>query len=126
MLELDEKVGMVLMLQKGTFIRPLPEDGSVTPLSPLRIRAEIFYHAVPFTKILFMANLSLGLLALGWWVYSCVMQEGDKVRNWRSRWRQIWVGAVWMACLFHWTSYLLRWYIGGRIPLGNGHETMLF
>ena len=44
-LELDEKVGMVLMLQKGTFIRPLPEDGSVTPLSPLRIRAEIFYHA---------------------------------------------------------------------------------
>ena len=31
-----------------------------------------------------------------------------------------------MACLFHWTSYLLRWYIGGRIPLGNGHETMLF
>ena len=50
-LELDEKVGMVLMLQKGTFIRPLPEDGSVTPLSPLRIRAEIFYHAVPFTKI---------------------------------------------------------------------------
>lgn len=125
-LELDEKVGMVLMLQKGTFIRPLPEDGSVTPLSPLRIRAEIFYHAVPFTKVLFMANLSLGLLALGWWVYSYVMQEGDKVRNWRSRWRQIWVGAVWMACLFHWTSYLLRWYIGGRIPLGNGHETMLF
>ena len=73
-----------------------------------------------------MANLSLGLLALGWWIYSCVMQEGDKARNWRSRWRQIWVGAVWMACLFHWTSYLLRWYIGGRIPLGNGHETMLF
>ena len=125
-LELDEKVGMVLMLQKGTFIRPLPEDGSVTPLSPLRIRAEIFYHAVPFTKILFMANLSLGLLALGWWIYSCVMQEGDKARNWRSRWRWIWVWAVWMACLFHWTSYLLRWYIGGRIPLGNGHETMLF
>ena len=125
-LELDEKVGMVLMLQKGTFIRPLLEDGSVTPLSPLRIRAEIFYHAVPFTKILFMANLSLGLLALGWWVYSYVMQEGDKARNWRSRWRRIWVWAVWMACLFHWTSYLLRWYIGGRIPLGNGHETMLF
>lgn len=125
-LELDEKVGMVLMLQKGTFIRPLPEDGSVTPLSPLRIRAEIFYHAVPFTKILFMANLSLGLLALGWWVCSYVMQEGDKTRNWRSRWRRIWVWAVWMACLFHWTSYLLRWYIGGRIPLGNGHETMLF
>ena len=125
-LELDEKAGMVLMLQKGTFIRPLPEDGSVTPLSPLRIRAEIFYHAVPFTKILFMANLSLGLLALGWWIYSCVMQEGDKARNWRSRWRWIWVWAVWMACLFHWTSYLLRWYIGGRIPLGNGHETMLF
>ena len=50
-LELDEKVGMVLMLQKGTFIRPLPEDGSVTPLSPLRIRAEISimrYHSLKF------------------------------------------------------------------------------
>lgn len=125
-LELDEKVGLVLMLQKGTLIRPLPEDGSVAPLSPLRIRAEIFYHAVPFTKILFMANLSFGLLALGWWVYSYVMQEGDKVRNWRTGMRKIWIGTVWIVCLFHWISYLLRWYIGGRIPLGNGHETMLF
>ena len=39
-----------------------------------------------------MANLSLGLLALGWWVYSYVMQEGDKARNWRSRWRRMWMG----------------------------------
>jgi hypothetical protein len=80
-LELDEKVGMVLMLQKGTFIRPLPEDGSVTPLSPLRIRAEIFYHAVPFTKILFMANLSLGLLALA----EEAMKKEEKERKKRAK-----------------------------------------
>lgn len=30
------------------------------------------------------------------------------------------------ALLFHLTGYLLRWYIGGRIPLSNGPETMLF
>ena len=27
--EADEKVGLILMLQNGTLIRPLPEDGSV-------------------------------------------------------------------------------------------------
>lgn len=30
------------------------------------------------------------------------------------------------ALLFHLTGYLLRWYIGGRIPLSNGYETMQF
>lgn len=30
------------------------------------------------------------------------------------------------ALLFHLSGYLLRWYIGGRIPLSNGYETMQF
>ena len=30
------------------------------------------------------------------------------------------------ALLFALTGYLLRWYIGGRIPLSNGYETMYF
>ena len=33
--EADEKVGLILMLQNGTLIRPLPEDGSVEPVSDI-------------------------------------------------------------------------------------------
>ena len=56
--ETDEKVGLILMLEKGTFIHPLPTDGSVQPLSELEVKAELLYNRIPFSKILFMINLS--------------------------------------------------------------------
>lgn len=37
---------------KGTFIQPLPTDGSVQPLSELEIKAELLYNRIPFSKIL--------------------------------------------------------------------------
>ena len=61
--ETDEKVGLILMLEKGTFIHPLPTDGSVQPLSELEVKAELLYNRIPFSKILFMINLSLGVLS---------------------------------------------------------------
>ena len=125
-LELDEKVGMVLMLNRGTFIRPLPDDGSVTPLPEPKIRAELFYNAVPFTRILFMANLSFGVLGFLLCLYVYLRKNG----RWEGRpcvWgRRGLAVAAYLSCAFHWTGYLLRAYIGGRIPLGNGYETMLF
>lgn len=34
--------------------------------------------------------------------------------------------SLYAAFLFQLFGYGLRWYIGGRIPLGNGYETMQF
>ncbi|MBO4975317.1 MAG: cytochrome c biogenesis protein ResB, partial [Bacteroides sp.] len=61
--EADEKVGLILMLQNGTLIRPLPEDGSVEPVSDTKIQAELLYNRIPFSKLLFMFNLTVGMLA---------------------------------------------------------------
>ena len=125
-LELDEKVGLILMLREGTLIKPLPEDGSVTPLSGTAIKAELLYNKIPFSKLLFMINLTLGILSFGGLLYLGLRREDAPISN---AVRVIKCGFVWLlfaSCLFHWIGYALRWYIGGRMPLGNGYETMLF
>lgn len=125
-LELDEKVGLILMLREGTLIKPLPEDGSVTPLSETAVKAELLYNKIPFSKLLFMINLTLGILSFGGLLYLGLRREDAPVSN---AVRVIKCGFVWLlfaSCLFHWIGYALRWYIGGRMPLGNGYETMLF
>lgn len=117
--ETDEKVGLILMLNQGTLIRPVP---SGTPrLSKAKIQAEIFYNRIPFSKILFMANLTLGMLAFGLMLY----------RMLKNRPAMPWAGcllgiALYCATAFHAAGYGLRWYIGGNIPLSNGFETMQF
>lgn len=125
-LELDEKVGLILMLREGTLIKPLPEDGSVTPLSETVVKAELLYNKIPFSKLLFMINLTLGILSFGGLLYLGLRREDAPVSD---AVRVIKCSFVWLlfaSCLFHWIGYALRWYIGGRMPLGNGYETMLF
>ena len=125
-MELDEKVGLILMLREGTLIKPLPEDGSVTPLSETAVKAELLYNKIPFSKLLFMINLTLGILSFGGLLYLGLRREDAPVSN---AVRVIKCSFVWLllaSCLFHWMGYALRWYIGGRMPLGNGYETMLF
>ena len=112
-LETDEKVALVLMLCQGTLVRPLPADGSVEPLSDVAVRAELIYNRIPFSKILFMFNLTLGFLSFGWLLA-------------RGKWGNVWRIALTISLLFHAVGYALRWYIGGRIPLSNGYETMQF
>lgn len=112
-LETDEKVALVLMLCQGTLVRPLPTDGSVEPLSDVAVQAELIYNRIPFSKILFMFNLTLGFLSFGWLLA-------------RGKWGNGWQVALLVSLLFHAVGYVLRWYIGGRIPLSNGYETMQF
>jgi len=130
--ETDEKVALILMLQRGTLIRPLPQDGSVEPLSETKLKAELLYNSIPFTKILFMFNLTLGIILL--WTLPLTPPQGRGVNGsakhftpspWgRSGWGP--KAGMGFALLFHLSGYLLRWYIGGRIPLSNGYETMQF
>ena len=123
--ETDEKVGLILMLRNGTLIRPLPADGSVAPLSSADVQIELLYNRIPFAKILFMTCLTLGLLAFARLLYTALHEGAGKSRF--SRWSGagLTVG-LYAALLFHLFGYVLRWYIGGRIPLSNGYETMLF
>ena len=123
--ETDEKVGLILMLQNGTLIRPLPTDGSVAPLSDVKVRAELLYNRIPFSQVLFMFNLTMGLLAFGLLLYKGMRRIPPAGRAFRAM-ERVFTCALWAALLFQAAGYILRWYIGGRIPLGNGYETMQF
>lgn len=123
--ETDEKVGLILMLQKGTLIRPLPKDGSVKPLPLSKIRAELIYNRIPFSKCLFMFNLTVGLLAFFHLVY-CGLRHSSERSGLSRRINRFLVVALYVAFLFQLFGYGLRWYVGGRIPLSNGYETMQF
>ncbi len=123
--ETDEKVGLILMLQKGTLIRPLPKDGSVKPLSLSKVRAELIYNRIPFSKCSFMFNLTVGLLAFFHLVY-CGLRHSSERSALSRRISRLFVAALYAAFLFQLLGYGLRWYVGGRIPLSNGYETMQF
>lgn len=123
--ETDEKVELILMLQKGTLIRPLPKDGSVKPLPLSKIRAELIYNRIPFSKCLFMFNLTVGLLAFFHLVY-CGLRHSSERSGLSRRINRFLVVALYAAFLFQLFGYGLRWYVGGRIPLSNGYETMQF
>lgn len=117
--ETDEKVGLILMLGQGTLFRPVP-PGIPRP-DESKIRAEVFYNRIPSSKILFMANLTLGFLSIGLLLFRLL--KGRRAKAWESR---TWSMLLCAATLFHASGYLLRWYISGNIPLSNGYETMQF
>ncbi len=124
-LELDEKVGLILMLREGTLIKPLPDDGSVERLSDAKVKAEILYNRIPFAKVLFMVNLTLGILSFGGFLYMALRRETDGRKHGVKRAYGVLSALLYLTTLFHWTGYFLRWYVGGRMPLSNGYETML-
>ncbi len=43
--ELDEKVGLIIMLTEGRLVQPVPKDKE--PLSPWRVEAEVLYNELP-------------------------------------------------------------------------------
>jgi hypothetical protein len=121
MRELDEKVGLILMLTEGQLIKPLPQG--MPPLSDTRIEAEICYNQIPFCKLLFMTCLTLGFLAFFYMLYRTGRSSQPQGRDWG--WT-VFTVCLWAVFLFHLCGYLLHWYVAHRIPLGNGYETMQF
>lgn len=118
--DIDERLGVVLMLEKGTLFKSLPKDGTVQPLSETKVNAELLYNAVPFTKILFMANLTLGFL-----LFFLLLWQLTHGKPLRTVFR-ISLLLLSLSFLFHTFGYCLRWYISGTVPLTNGYETMQF
>ena len=97
---------------------PIIYNDRVVEVSESRISAEILYNNLPFAKILFMANLTMGLLT-----FLLMMMPRRTTFYVLLR---IATCLLWLSFLFLCFGYGLRWFIGGRIPLGNGYETMLF
>ena len=78
-----------------------------------RLAAENIYNRLPYTTILFMLNLTLGMLTL-------VFMARRSIRTTRPL-------RVLLLLSFLLLTFVLalRWIISGTIPLGNGYETTL-
>lgn len=82
-------------------------------------KAERINNAFPFATILFMANLTLGFIALFYTIYRMTKKRDIKVLNIAL---PILLGVSFLALTF---GLALRWIISGNIPMSNGYESML-
>ncbi len=82
-------------------------------------KAERINNAFPFATILFMANLTLGFIALFYTIYRMTKKREIKVLNIAL---PILLGVSFLALIF---GLALRWIISGNIPMSNGYESML-
>lgn len=82
-------------------------------------KAERINNAFPFATILFMANLTLGFIALFYTIYRMTKKREIKALNIAL---PILLGVSFLALTF---GLVLRWIISGNIPMSNGYESML-
>ncbi len=101
----DEKVALILMLQQGTLVKPLPED--VKPLSQHHVSIELMYGKIPWCVV----GLALSLLA--------ALASLFKKR------RLSLCAKAFLAALLS-AHFLTLWYLCDYFPLSNTYETLLF
>lgn len=82
-------------------------------------KAERINNAFPFATILFMANLTLGFIALFYAIYRMTKKKEIKALNIAL---PILLGVSFLALTF---GLALRWIISGNVPMSNGYESML-
>ena len=105
-------------------------NGGASLPSDRQVRAERTLNAVPFAPVLFIVNLSAGLALL---VISLIGLIGpirpNKTNRANTRLPKV-ARAAGLALLGLSFAALtaclaLRWVVSGRVPMGNGYETML-
>lgn len=106
----------------GKMKRYQEKNGGVSLPSPLQTKAERIYNAVPFATILFMVNLTFGVVMLAVAIRRMTV-AGKKTKGAGFRFCCA-VMVMSLAALT--TCEALRWIISGTIPMSNGYETMLF
>ena len=109
-LAVQDKVGMlndlIFKLRKYQY----RYGGSTVP-SRTEIGAECIYNSFQFATVLFIVNLTLGLLS----IFFLARPRRYALFTWL-------MGLSWCVLTF---TLALRWIINGTIPLANGYETML-
>ncbi len=108
--------------------------GSSLP-TPQQTKAERIYNKVPFATILFMANLTIGLLSLLLTIVRLTLDgrhtkaeggiRGTLLCNQRATNAALRI-LMSLSVLALTLCLALRWVISGKIPMANGYETMLF
>lgn len=126
---MNETLGNLLKYQRKNAGTSLPTD--------TQVRAERMYNAFPFATVLFMLNLTMGLLSLMVTIYrlnssmgSRKKQSGKPALLKRTVSGPWWNRSALAVMLLSFVSLTLcealRWIIRGKVPMGNGYETMLF
>lgn len=105
-------------------------NGGYSLPSAAQVKAERIYNAIPFATILFMVNLTLGvvLLIIGLIRLIRPVKTDKPDRPDKALLRAVPVvgGALLGLSLLALTACIaLRWIVGGRVPMANGYETML-
>lgn len=85
----------------------------------IQYKAERINNAFPFATILFMANLTLGFIALFYTIYRMTKKREIRALNIAL---PILLGVSFLALTL---GLALRWIISGNIPMSNGYESML-
>lgn len=111
--DIEDKLTTVILLTRGELFAP--PSGSIQPLPPSRINAELLYNAVPWDTILFATCFSMALLLF----LLRLKKQENKVITYGS------VAIKSLLTLFLILSFSIRWYISDHIPVSNTYETLL-
>ena len=130
-IQADEKIAIVTMLQHNELIKPITEE--VQPLSSFKVKAELLYNKIPFCKVLFMFNLTVGFLAFFLMVINIITTYNSATNLAILRYKTVITKIEWLlentllvSLIFHSIGIALYWFVSGRVPLSNGYETMMF
>lgn len=101
----------------------LQNAGSSIP-SANQTKAERLLNAVPFATILFMLNLTMGMLML---ILAIMRLTSSRDESTKATKAINLISIIIMAASFAALSLCLalRWMVSGNIPMSNGYETML-
>lgn len=109
-------------------------NGGAGMPSPREVEAERLYNSVPFATILFVVNLTLGLIALGLTIRKLTGKDDTSARPTGKRSFMarlsaasgpLFVVLMVLSMLALTVALALRWIISGYVPMSNGYETML-
>lgn len=99
------------------------KNGGESVLSDREVRAEWLYNSLPFSTLLYRTDLAVGLLAFFFLCFQMLCPERRvRVVSLLSR---LFIGVLWFSFLMLTFCLVLRAYISGRLPMGNGYETMM-
>lgn len=91
---------------------------------PFRLRAEHWYNRFPVVGMLYKVNLTVGMVLFLTLIFALL--KNRPLPYVRNPWMRggVWglLGGVFALLTAH---IALRWVICGRLPMGNGYETML-
>jgi ABC-type transport system involved in cytochrome c biogenesis permease subunit len=114
----DKKEELSLLLSKLEEIQ-VKNAGTVLP-SPTHMKAEILYNRLHIFSILFKLCLTLGCAGILLFII-CTVREREM-----NRIQRVFYPLLILVFIIATAGLCLRGYIGGRLPMSNGYETMLF